>query len=226
MNKMLLVFGYVRREYCTEDNMEFPADLTQLFSKWFLLIDHFDKNKLHQTLRLETDTKITKKATQMIYASAFGTFLVSKGQKHCWTLHLSNSFALIGIIANDIIESKKEICDFSDSEHEGYALSLGLLNKYHASDSRSDGIFEYAQYFNIKFSSEPIIVSMELDLTQRRSDKGLLSYTFHMEQCKELENVSNIAYDDIDVDKSYRAGFCLTDDMLTIEFIDKIDESK
>ena len=68
LRKQLLVFGYVREGYCTKSRVEFPDDLSQLFLAWFTLTDQFDPNKLHNALRLKTNTKIQREVTSNLYS--------------------------------------------------------------------------------------------------------------------------------------------------------------
>ena len=216
----LLVFGYVREEYCSKNDTEYPDDLSQLFLAWLSWIDQFDKTTLHKALTLIAESKVGRDDFwHDMYSSAFGKSIVSKGQKRQWTIQLTRKKGLIGIIQNDIIEASDQngIEDFSDSKHKGYALSLEFLHKYHASGGRSDGVFQYAECFDL---TDEILLSMELDLT---STKGILSITFLMDQgkCDGVRSTSNILYDDIDCDKSYRAAICFTDDAFQAEFVHK-----
>ena len=214
--KDMLVFGYMRK-YCKKVNIEFPDDLIQLFSSWVMLMDIFDKHKCHTLIDFVTETKAIVKRMGSHYKSIFGTIIVQKGQKQSWKLKCSSCTTLIGIIDNDMLTSNdndNDIDDFTDSKYKGWALSLGLMRKFHASDSAADddGEFEYGEQFQM-FGSNEIILTMELDLTQEKHDNGILSFTFHMPRedgSVISNNISNIAWDDIDVNKVYRAAICLT----------------
>ena len=56
-------------------------------------------------------------------------------------------------------------------------------------------------------------MTMELDLTQKKSDNGVLKFIMHHKPKRNVNLIksdgiySNIAFDDIDIDKEYRAAF-------------------
>ena len=76
--------------------------------------------------------------------------------------------------------------------------------KYHASESKNDGVFRYGQLFEFK-GNDTII--MRLDLTQKNHKNGVLSFDFSAPRKNWSDNdsaVSNVLYDDIDINKRYR----------------------
>ena len=123
---------------------------------------------------------------------------------------------MIGIMEENKIKSMKKIADFTDDTHEGYGLETTRAGSlWHDIDKTDDGIQarirKYIKQF--EFASRPLIITMELDMTQKEGDHGKLKYIVHNETKKGIEMIrtdgeyTNIAFDIIDVDKKYRFAF-------------------
>ena len=210
--KELVVFGYIRA-FCKELMLDLPPkDLIELFISWITFMDKFDRAKSHENIQFIKDTLVRHSLST--YATVVGTDIIKKGDKQSWKFKLSRRMGLIGIVDNGIVESSKNIRHFTGWYHGGYGLTMSSFEKYHASANYSDGHFDHVdQLINMDCNeNKAIIVTMELDLTQNENEKGILRYTFPEESTADGEDLktngkySNIAYDDIDISKGYRAA--------------------
>eukprot|EP01084_Bolivina_argentea_P175844 304429_1 len=220
--EFLLVFGFVR-EY--EHNIPFtiPYDITHFLSSWISFTDFFDKEISDDGIIFESrndDDKYStiqrKDDTNYILKCAFGALIIKKGQQQIWKFKLNNTSTktiqfIVGIMDNNKIETrdKRDIGDFTDTINGGYGLWYGnRFALYHNSDG-SETQYLYAS--QLKFNDGNVI-TMKLDLTQKCSKCGILSY--EIDNCKLRNNIvnntySNIAYDDIDINKDYRCAVAL-----------------
>ena len=132
---------------------------------------------------------------------------------------------MIGIMDTQIIEAnKKNIHDISSSSNNGYGLSTYAWYYGHANDHTCDGnIWSYMNQFDI--SDKTVTMTMELDMTQKESDGGILKYICHnkpknhVTEIKTHGQYSNIIYKDVDIDKKYCAAFSMRREMNWIEFV-------
>ena len=78
------------------------------------------------------------------------------------------------------------------------------MAKYYENSFFSSDIFKYGEQFQIKKDD---IITMELDLTK---DKGVLSFVFDSEFKRGItkldESITNVFYDEIDVNRNWRAA--------------------
>ena len=214
--KELLVFGYIR-SYCKEIKVQIPPkDVILMFVSWITFMDSFDRIKSHKRTEYISNTRcyIKKSATYTPIASIIGKIIVEKGMKQSWTFATDTRALIVGIIENDIVDSNEQIADFSDSTYKGYGMGLNGFSLYHAKDSGSDGSFNHAQQFKYEHLS-PLIMTMELDLTQKENENGVLRFYVHHKAKKDVDKIrtdgaySTIAWNDIDINKKYRVAFGL-----------------
>eukprot|EP01084_Bolivina_argentea_P319078 553452_1 len=224
--KKQLIFGYIR-EYCDSNSIVFdsiPHDIIKLFLLWVTLSDHFDKYKCHPDLILTTvmnenpsyesiKPKEYDEIDAHTYASAIGQQIIYKGQKQKWMFQLKKlGFSiLIGIVDNVIVECNDEIGDFTNSKFQGYGICGSSGVKYNGTGSETK--YPYALRYDFKENDK---ITMILDLTEKENKNGILSFIFHADTIQSnFENVSpdatptNIAYDDIDINKAYRCAIAL-----------------
>ena len=128
MREELLVYGYIR-EYHKANNIELPPnDLILMFVSWTKIFDSFDKNKTHKDIAFhpEIDTKFVRTSQASgHYAAVVGTLVVDKGSKQSWKFKIDAGAVLLGIMDDEIINLKPNICDLTDTEHKGYGLASG-----------------------------------------------------------------------------------------------------
>ena len=132
---------------------------------------------------------------------------------------------MIGIMdIEDVRSDKKNINDITSSSNNGYALSTVVWYYGHANDELWDGdIWTYMSQFDI--SDKPVIMTMELDMTQKESDGGILKYICHNKAKKSITKIrtdgqyNNVIYRDVDIDKTYCAAFSMRKEMNWIEFL-------
>eukprot|EP01084_Bolivina_argentea_P188452 324422_1 len=217
VKKELLVFGYIRL-HC---QIHLPHDITKLFVEWIEWMDSFDTNKSHECFTFVTNRTLvkrdTKDTTMPHYTSAFGETIVCKGDIQSWIFQVGSVGFFIGIIEEEIVQTYENIEDFTDAKHRGYGISLALANKYHACGYQGHESFGYAEQFALfRFflnNSKQLNVKMKLDLSQSNG-MGLLSFIFDVPSkfCNDKISTegqySNIAFDNIDVNKKYRAAVC------------------
>ena len=71
---------------------------------------------------------------------------------------------------------------------------------------------------NLNGGSLPVMVTMQLDMTQQENDHGLLRFVLHHGMNKDVKEIqtngeyTNIAYNDIDITKKYRMAFAVFQD--------------
>ena len=209
IRKNLLTFGFVR-SYCKDHGIPFlPEDIVGLFIAWFMLNDHFDKNRCHPAIALETDDEYeilkikdvdTSKA--FIY-SAVGSSIVKKGQKQTWKFAVYKAEFQIGIIDEEILKSSNEyVTDFTDTEWKGWGLYVYAMTKYHSSET-NEGSFTYGEQYKLS-QTESTSITMILDLTQATNKNGVLSFEIEGEKHLDIPNATKILYDDLDINKQYR----------------------
>ena len=218
----LLVYGYIK-EYHKANNMDLPPnDLILLFVSWIRLMDTFDKNMIPEDIVFdpEIDTKFKREATNKFlsdaYASVIGTFVVTKGIKQNWTFKVHGKYPLIGIINENTIKSNKIIKDFTDEFHNGYGIQIaGDWHFFHGNEYDYDGsLTKYVNQFQLY--PRPVIITMQLDMTQTENKNGILKYIIHNEMREDIKQIrtdgeyTNIAYDNIDINNKYRLAFAIS----------------
>ena len=210
----LLVFGYIK-EYHKSNNIELPPnDIVLLFVSWIRLRDTFDKNMIPKEIIFhpEIDTKFNHKDGGG-WASLIGTIVVEKGIKQSWKFK-TPKWTIIGIIDEEIAKSSTIITDFTNLKYKGYGIQTGQWGYYHRS-SRFDGsLKQYVDQFEAGPAS--FMFTMELDMTQTQSEYGVLKYIIHakprdgIKQIRTDGEYTNIAYDNINIDRKYRLGVAIT----------------
>ena len=210
--KNLLGFGFVR-ESCDNKTLEsIPKEIIELFILWISLSDSFAEIKCHPSIKIETiNNKNQGRYTVYrhsddgkAYESAIGKDIISKTEKQEWIIELERAekdyaAVLIGVIADKTVQENEYIHDFTSFE-TGYGFSPVSCNLYNANNWGKE--FEYAKQFKIK---EGIEIKMTLDMSQENETYGTLSYEFNASENVVIdEDVNNIAFDDIDMDQSYR----------------------
>ena len=218
----LLVYGYIK-EYHKANNMDLPPnDLILLFVSWIALMDSFDKNMIPEDIIFdpEIDTKFKREAANDFhsnaYASVIGTIVVEKGMKQNWTFKVHGKYPLIGIIKEQIIKSKKMIKDFTDEYHNGYGIqTAGDWNFFHGNVYDYDGgLAKYVEQFQLY--PRPVVITMQLDMTQTENENGILKYIIHNEIKEDIKHIrtdgeyTNIAYNNININDKYRLAFAIS----------------
>ena len=218
----LVVYGFIR-EFHRARNIDLPpSDIILLFAIWIELMDTFDKTKIAQGIVFDpnnpTKFKLAIEADGHMSQHNYGAerwrsvpanYIVSEGLKRSWKFKVEPSQTIIGIMENEMIKSKKTIDDCTSEEHKGYGLFTGGWFYAHDNNFGIGGWLDrYAKQFNL--DDGPLIVTMELDLTQTVNQHGILKYIIHNEKREDVEEIStddkysNIAYDNIDISKEYR----------------------
>ena len=99
------------------------------------------------------------------------------------------------------------ISDFTDKFNKGYGIETGSWDVYHGSGEPDESLAEYADQFEI-YNDE--MITIELDMTQRDNEDGILRYIIHNEVIMDDADIlthdeyTNVAYDDVDIDTKYR----------------------
>lgn len=218
MNKLkqnLLSYGFVR-EYCSDNSVELlPSDIIELFVLWLTFCDEFDRDLSHDNIQFATTNDDEYGECQQIsvkeyyHATAICKQIIQKGNKESWSFRFKNiathTHAVLGVISDEIAREKKgEILDFSLATNKGYGLYIFDMRKY--SEEVSWNPFQYGNQFEFKKGD---VITMELDLT---NDKGQLKFQFHSERIASKSSKplpSNICFDDIDVNKKWRAAVAI-----------------
>lgn len=224
IRKELLIFGYVRK-YCKWTNVPLLSDdLILLLIEWTKPTDSFDKTLSHKDIvfhpkLLSLDSyQCRRNNSWATYTAAVGKAIIGKGDKETWTIRIGRE-SIIGIMNTDMLGQikKRQIGRFVNSHHKGYGLSLDVWSKYHNSDMDTNGfIDDYADQFDIM--DDEIVISMELDMTQTKNKRGILSVMIHEKKRDGIMEIridgqySNIVYDNIDITKKYRAVFAFAED--------------
>ena len=171
-------------------------------------MDSLDKNKIHPAIELhpEKETKFKRvDGSNDSLASVVGRFIVTKGMKQSWSFKMDYSYIMLGIMDDEIIKSKDTITDFTDTTHKGYGLESHSWSVYHDDDKyRSGCLMDYVEQFDV---NDTLLITMELDMTQKVNQNGILKYIIHNEPEKDVTEIrtddqfTNIAFDIITLKK-------------------------
>ena len=226
----LLVYGYIK-EWHKRNNIELPPnDIISAFVSWIKLLDLFDKKFCHKDIKFhpESETKFQCKGPTS-YPSAIGSMSIKRGMKQSWTFKIKQNFALLGIIDEEIVQnSGNAITDFTNSTFKGYGITTNLWSCYHILGAGRVSI-NFRRYSNQFVKEKSSIVTMELDMTQKESEHAILKYVNHGEPKENVKEIrtdkefSNIAWNDIDINREYRmaiAPFAYRDDIEWNEIIE------
>lgn len=217
----LVGYGYLRECAIINDKKSIPMDILNMVISWIpRLPGAFDMTVSNDAIQLHSDIpnmfmrRVAKSRNVQDHASIIGTSVVSKGIKKTWTLQIDNlSNVMIGIIDNQVIDNNKIITDFTDEFNKGYGLETSSWDVFHVSDAPDGSLAEYAEQFNI-WNDETMTVL--LDMTQKEYKHGVLKYILHNEpimndlQIETHGRYSNIAYDNLDIDKKYRLAVAIS----------------
>ena len=224
----LSIYGFWR-EFHNQQNIKLPpSDIIQAFVPWLELIDYFDKVTIHENIQFENQslTKIARPKRDGHWASAFGTLIVERGYKASWKMKIKAKdwLILIGIMDNELVESRTNVSNFFTDDNEGYGVIACGWFYYHGRNSPDGDIEHYANQFNL--TGEYITITMELDMTQTTSDQGILKYVIHHETKQDVKSIrtddkyTNIAYKTVDINRKYRAAVSLADPTDSVEFLE------
>ena len=215
--KQLLMHGYMR-EFCRLNAMKFPVnDLIDLFAKWVSIIDGWHKTQSHKEIKFERNT-IAYIGGDASYASCFGEWIAEKGGKYCWRVKINSLWITVGIIDAAVIETSKMIGDFTNEIYEGYGIVLGSNKICHAYSIAS---FPYAQQFG-NLAGKDVEITVELDLTQNECQNGALKYIIHSNNHLDIKTTgkwTNIAFDDIDINKKYSLAVDIGGESKQVELV-------
>ena len=215
VSRHLLVIGFIRQH---QKNKNLPGQylsvhLIQLMSRWLFFEDTFDVDVSHSELRVKDifcDGQVQSLCgnglnTSVLYSSrfAFGTKVVSRGQNEYWIFKMGRHFAcLIGIVDAVLTlqrPSQSTDFDFTNSFYKGYGYYTldcspeAMTHHIHATPIEILPNIERYQY-----------LKMELDLSCRKSDSGILSFSVYGADKELITSKSRIAFDNIDVKRTYK----------------------
>lgn len=221
----LIVYGYVREHFKTQQQELPPTDMMGLFTSWFTfsIIDSFDKTLTDQSIIFDPSNERKIKGDGKKYSAvAIGKLIVEKGEKQQWKFEFfGDGVPIIGIVDTEPNGKRGWHSDTVFEGYNGYGLELGNWDLFANHDSRERDLKNYMHQFglveryeeegDIHFMKDPLILTMELDMTQAKSKQGTLKYFVENQPiCDGVKQVrtdgvfANIAYDDIDINKKYR----------------------
>ena len=230
--KELTVHGFIRKFY---DINQISNDLLTLcLSFYLILIDEWDLNNMTfadaADLNINEEDKTISSSRSLRWLNVFGSITVKTGQYQTWTIDTAKNednicfWALFGII--DVDYDKSLITNTEPVEARWWRKKSEIMrssfcNKHICSygyysmngDKWTNGIWED---YGISWTDYDDIISMKLDMTGK--DKGTLSYTVDGQY-------QGIAFNNIDLNKSYRMifGFYSAND--TVKLIDESIET-
>jgi len=158
----------------------------------------------------------TKEWNRECYHS-FGSDIWCRGAQNVWKIKVSGhddnaqrTCILIGIVEADKVQRITDRCErrhcgsFSDEEHGGYALLTGNWRTYHEDSDRGQLFTATADPVEL---SPNDVLAVEIDLTPKYGvgsspNCGTLKYALNG-RSSAFRN-GGVAFDDIDIDKSYR----------------------
>ena len=229
--KEMTVYGFIRMHY---DINAIPNDLLKLcLSFYLILIDEWDLNHMtfadSHDLNINEEDKTISSSRNVTWLNVFGTITVKKGQYQTWTIETVKNvdnvsfWGLFGII--DVEYDKSLITNTWQLEKRWWQKRTEVIRSsfcndricsygYYSIDGNkwTNGIWQDYGTWWTGGDDMSHIISMKLDLTGK--DKGILSYTVDGEY-------QGVAFDDIDLDKSYRMIFGFYSDDDTVRLIDE-----
>ena len=165
-----------------------------------------DKYGNYQRIRLEEHDLFQR-------LTAICQLITEKGSKTRWTFKFdekpSVTNLLIGIVDDESTQkSEGEMDDFSEPQHGGYGYYISSGLKYHG--DAAEAPFEYARKFVYEDNH---LITMKLDLTQEKNKHGILSCVIHskLRDGIDIDQYSNVLWDDIDINKKWRAAVAISD---------------
>ena len=211
----LAVYGYIREYFASIKQDLPPDDIILLLVIWIRFMDMFDQKILHKSIEFHAEIKTKFKRNNIMmnddsYASVIGTFIVQRGIKQSWTLKTAKTPSIIiGVIDDETCKTADVVTDFTNTIYKGFGLATGSWEMYHDSNASHDSDLKmYVNQFEV--AGQPLTITMELDMTQRKCKHGVLRYIVHnkkKERVKEIrtnDKYTNIGYDNIDINKEYR----------------------
>ena len=195
-----------------------PDDVIELLTKWISLFDCFDETKMHSSLQIIKDEHnqyqiLKTKRKSGWYSTAIGTQIITKGMKKEWIIEfkkVKSTLILLGIIENSMVNINEMIDDFTNGQYNGWGIYLSCSVKYHGQNSEQP--FEYASQFKLRNGNKIKIILDLSNNNKNTGNKGSLAYIYDADIDKEILTTgtfSNIAYDDIDVEKEYRFAIAM-----------------
>ena len=206
-----------------------PEEITKLLILWLCFKDRFDDNLSHKNIKITTIDdakygqcqKISLSSTRYTYFTAICKAMVEKGCKMEWTFRFdeiaTNTNLLVGIVNDESAQAAKgDMCDFSDSEYGGFGLFMRSQLKYHGANIGVD--FAYGDQFEYESND---LITMKLDLTQEKSQHGILSCIMHskVKDGVNIDEYSNVLWDDIDVNQKWRATIAMYKDTDSVTLV-------
>ena len=196
------------RRYCKGINKELPTDdLIYLFAEWIILNDRWDREYSHSAINIVSD--LEAKATRGGSTPCFGEYVIKKGDKQVWKLKVNTPYILIGIIKEEILKLyPKTVDDFTNRKYEGYGVNFQWGDRFHDVDKTSYSDFEYVCQFDfygvVEDDSLAIVFEMELDLTQKENENGILKFVIDHDKIRTDGKYTNVCWDNIDINENYR----------------------
>ena len=225
-SKTLLVIGFVKQTCKVTGVKLFPTDISKLLILWLYFGDRFDEKLTNKQIKIENIQDENYGSYQKINLYKEPVFIdvdrktaicqkiVTKGLTEKWSFKFDKkphcTYLVVGIVDDETAQkSAREMDDFSLPRHGGYGLMLDCGLKYHETE---EAPFKYAQQFEYQDNH---LVTMILDLSQEKNKKGVLSFIMHsaIKQGVDINEYSNILYDNIDVNKKWRAAIAIYDFM-------------
>lgn len=232
--KACLVSGFVRACWRNQLQFAattllsvFPSEeMLTLFAEWLTVSDCFDEYSTDLTMiqyskpihHLREYRKVTTveriKGWNLCCSHSFGYDSIGEGGRAVWKFKLSGHGAdrpcvLIGIVeANQVSQFTAKDQDltpsadaFSSAEHGGYALHTADWMRYHADDDNGRA---FAKDAEMEITPNDVL-AVELDLTQQFGmDNRCGRLKFVMNGRTDMFTEGGVAFDDIDIGKSYR----------------------
>ena len=208
-SRYLIVFGFIRQH---RGCMDISDDLVNLMANWLSFEEVMDLTRTHRKIVIrdvfadgELQRIIHDSSNTGISQSLFtvGTNVISRGQTAVWVFKVIEHFGcVIGIVdavhTEELNPADVTDFDFTNEEYKGYGYFTLDGMTYHIEGGGLDTIFqvESDQYLR-----------MELDLSCRLSDFGLLTFSVYGEDKKKIDG--NTAFHDIDAQASYKLALGL-----------------
>lgn len=230
--KSLVLFGYIKR-YCGINlKQKTPHDVIDTMILWFNLTDSFDPSQshsqsiheyiiindiLHECFMIQEKPSHTRYRSPSSYQSSFGSVIVKQGMRYKWRFRSfrKNSYvcgvAYIGIVDitafDKLVKKNQDIEKFWVPPYNGYAVDPYNKSKYHGdlyNNGRQMRIKDWKTCDGYPRSNYMKYVTMILDMSYGLKQAVL---SFEVED-KDGNVVTNIVWNDIDINKKYRMAAC------------------
>ena len=120
---------------------------------------------------------------------------------------------------HDIIKQHEIITDFTDQNFNGCGLSTASWSCFHRQADTEIGfsLLDYSEQFDIDTDNgKPLVITLELDMTQIDNDNGVLTYIIHNKPKDDSQGIrtdgiyTNVGSTNIDISKRYRLAVAIS----------------